>query len=216
MSKSMYSLILTDEVVAEIDRAAYRRGVSRSSLVNEILASAVSFVTPEMRTRQILERLGQGLSDSGSGFLPIPAGGTVYAVRSRLVYKYNPSLRYSVELSGADPPEIGRLKAGLRSRSDQLTLMLLGFFRLWQAEESRFCPEAAYYLREDGRFERSLTLRDGGDPGPAAIGDAIVAYVRALDEAINGYFATPDDPGTANARVRAVCERYYREDGLKV
>lgn len=216
MSKSLYSLILSDEVVAQIDRAAYRRGISRSALVNEILASSVSYVTPEMRTRQILRRLEEGLSDPEGLFLPVPAGGTVYAVRSRLVYKYNPSLRYSVELSGADLPEIGWLKVGLRSRSDQLTLLLLDFFRLWQSEEERYSPGIRYYLREDGRFERALTLRDGVDPDPAAIGDAIAAYVNVLNEAINGYFARLPDPQSAAALVRAVCAGYYREDGMKV
>ncbi len=216
MSKSMYSLILTDEVIAAVDRAAYQRGVSRSALVNEILASAMSYVTPEMRMRQILERLGEGLSGSDGVFLPMPAGGSVYAARSRLVYKYNPSLRYSVELSGAELPEIGWLKVGMRSRSDQLTMLLLGFFRLWQAQEAQYCPGAVYYLREDGRFERSLAVRDGTDADPVAIGDAIVAYVNVLNEAINGYFAALDDPETARARVRAICARHYRGDGMKV
>lgn len=216
MSKSLYSLILTDEVIEAVDRAAYRRGISRSALVNEILASAMSYVTPEMRAKQILDRLGAGLSGTDGEFLPLPAGGSVFAVRSRLVYRYNPSLRYSVELSGGDLPEIGWLKVGLRSRSDQLTLLLLDFFRLWQAEEARYCPGPDYYLREDGRFERSLALREGREADPAAIGDAIVAYVSVLNEAINAYFAALDDPETARARVRAVCARYYREDGIKV
>ena len=42
MNKSVYSLVLTDDVVAEIDRIAYENGTSRSNTVNQILAEYVS------------------------------------------------------------------------------------------------------------------------------------------------------------------------------
>ena len=38
MKKSTYSVVLSDRVVAEIDRLAYRKGTNRSSMINEILA----------------------------------------------------------------------------------------------------------------------------------------------------------------------------------
>ena len=38
MSKSVYSLVLSDDVVAAVDRAAYALGSSRSNLINQILA----------------------------------------------------------------------------------------------------------------------------------------------------------------------------------
>ena len=38
MKKTLYSLLLDDGVVREIDRLAHRNGMSRSSLVNQILA----------------------------------------------------------------------------------------------------------------------------------------------------------------------------------
>lgn len=213
MSKSVYSLILNDDVIAAVDRIAYQKGISRSAMVGELLASAVSYVTPEMRMRQILDRLGEGLSDGV--FLQIPAGGSVYAARSRLVYKYNPSLRYSVELTKADLPEIGWLKVGMRSRSDQLMVLLLNFFRLWQSVEANYRPGVEYYIR-DGRFERKLELIGGEDTDPQEIGDAIVAYVNLLNDAINGYFAALDDPALAEAQVRAICKRYYHAPGTKV
>ena len=52
MKKSVYSLILTDEVIDRLDRAAYARGVSRSALADEILAGYLSYTTPEMRMQQ--------------------------------------------------------------------------------------------------------------------------------------------------------------------
>ena len=52
MSKSVYSLVLSDEVVREVDLEAYRHGLSRSAMINQILAEAVSYVTPEKRMRE--------------------------------------------------------------------------------------------------------------------------------------------------------------------
>ena len=51
MSKSVYSLVLSDDVVAAVDRAAYALGSSRSNLINQILAEYVSFITPEKRRK---------------------------------------------------------------------------------------------------------------------------------------------------------------------
>ena len=41
MKKTLYSLMLDDDVVREVDALAHRRGVSRSGLINEILADYV-------------------------------------------------------------------------------------------------------------------------------------------------------------------------------
>ena len=42
MKKSVYSLVLSDDVVEAVDRAAYQNGLSRSAMVNQILADYVS------------------------------------------------------------------------------------------------------------------------------------------------------------------------------
>ena len=55
MNKSIYSLVLNDRVVEELDRLAYRQGTSRSALINRILADYVSYQTPEMRLRQVMD-----------------------------------------------------------------------------------------------------------------------------------------------------------------
>ena len=55
MKKSVYSLVLNDRVVEELDQLAYRQGTSRSALINRILADYVSYQTPEMRLRQVLD-----------------------------------------------------------------------------------------------------------------------------------------------------------------
>ena len=49
MDKSLYSLMLMDSVVREIDRIALQKNTNRSNLVNQILAEYVSLVTPEQK-----------------------------------------------------------------------------------------------------------------------------------------------------------------------
>lgn len=53
MKKSLYSLMLSDEVVREIDVAAHRLGTNRSALINRILAEYASVTTPEKRINDI-------------------------------------------------------------------------------------------------------------------------------------------------------------------
>ena len=46
MKKTLYSLMLNEEVVNEIDRLAHKYGTNRSNLINQILAEHVNLVTP--------------------------------------------------------------------------------------------------------------------------------------------------------------------------
>ena len=57
MKKSVYSLVLSDDVVEAVDRAAYQNGLSRSAMVNQILADYVSYTTPEKRMREIFSQV---------------------------------------------------------------------------------------------------------------------------------------------------------------
>ena len=43
MNKSVYSLVLMDNVVSEVDKMAYEMGTSRSNLINQILAEYVRY-----------------------------------------------------------------------------------------------------------------------------------------------------------------------------
>ena len=97
MKKSVYSLVLMDEVVEAIDRMAYTRNTSRSNLINQILAEHVSYVTPEMRMRDIFSCLEQILSEECYQ-IQSQASDSMFSIRSPIRYKYRPTVRYSVEL----------------------------------------------------------------------------------------------------------------------
>ncbi len=46
MSKSVYSVVLMDDVVDAVDRLAYEAGTNRSNMINRILAEYVQLATP--------------------------------------------------------------------------------------------------------------------------------------------------------------------------
>ena len=53
MSKSVYSVVLMDDVVDAVDRLAYEAGTNRSNMINRILAEYVQLATPEQRMQDI-------------------------------------------------------------------------------------------------------------------------------------------------------------------
>ena len=69
MNKSVYSLVLSDEIVQEIDRMAYEMGQSRSAMINQVLADYVRYTTPEKRMREVFSAIEQMLL--GSALMPL-------------------------------------------------------------------------------------------------------------------------------------------------
>ena len=59
MKKTLYSLVLNDEVVREVDALAHRMGTNRSNLINQILAEYVNYTTPEQRINEVLSAIEQ-------------------------------------------------------------------------------------------------------------------------------------------------------------
>ena len=63
MEKSMYSLMLMDNIIREIDRLAYERGTNRSNMINCILAEYLQIKTPEMQIKEIFGLMSAHLNN---------------------------------------------------------------------------------------------------------------------------------------------------------
>ncbi len=215
MNKSVYSLVLMDDVVAEIDRVAYEMNTSRSNMINQILAEYVSFVTPEKRMREVFTRLERLLgTESGFQVLMQPSD-TMFSIRSALSYKYNPNIRYSVELYRDAHPVLGELRVTLRSQNSSLMLYMLQFFKLWTRVEQSYIGGTECAM-EAGRYARKLVLRGGERPENEAIGEAIASYIELFDTALKRFFAMLDNPTAAIARVDALYAEYLRTHSIWV
>lgn len=117
MGNSIYSLVLSDNVVDAVDTLAHSSGLSRSAMINRILAERVALTTPEMRLREIMEAL-RGAMGEGFVLTEMPGSGTLCA-RSSLKYRYKPTARYSVEIrsGGGRKRAKSAFRSGRRTRS---------------------------------------------------------------------------------------------------
>lgn len=212
MNKSVYSLVLSDEIVQEVDRMAYETGQSRSAMINQVLADYVRYTTPEKRMREVFSAIEQMLL--GSVFEPqLQPSESMFSLRSALDYKYNPSVRYSVELYKNARPLLGELRVSVRSQNSALVLAMLQFFKLWTRIETAYIGRVECAM-EDGRYLRKLRLSDEKDPGNEQIGEGIAAYIRLLDSALKHYFEHLNDPAVAMTGVERLYVNYIRGGGM--
>lgn len=208
MNKSVYSLVLMDDVVEQIDRVAYEMNTSRSNMINQILAEYVSYMTPEKRMREIFSAVEQQLAGGSTFQVLLQPSDTMFSLRSALAYKYNPTVRYSVELYRNAKPLLGELRVSLRSQNSTLLLYLLQFFKLWVRVEESFLGRTESTV-EDGRFIRKLVLRsEGAEPGNETVGEAIAAYIDLFDRALKAFFANLSDPQRAVVQVQRLYVDY--------
>ena len=212
MNKSVYSLVLSDEIVQEIDRMAYEIGQSRSAMINQVLADYVRYTTPEKRMREVFSAIEQMLL--GSVFEPqLQPSESMFSLRSALDYKYNPSVRYSVELYKNARPLLGELRVSVRSQNSTLVLAMLQFFKLWTRIETAYIGRVECAM-EDGRYLRKLRLCEDKDPGNEQIGEGIAAYIRLLDSALKHYFEFLNDPTAAMTGVERLYVNYIPSGGM--
>ncbi len=212
MNKSVYSLVLSDEIVQEIDRMAYEAGASRSAMINQILADYVRYTTPEKRMREVFSAIEQMLI--GSVFEPqLQPSDSMFSLRSALDYKYNPSVRYSVELYKNARPLLGELRVSVRSQNSALVLAMLQFFKLWTRIENNYIGRVECAM-EDGRYLRKLRLSEDGKYSNEQIGEGIAAYINLLDSALKRYFENIQEPAVAVTSVEKLYVNYIHSGGM--
>ncbi|MGN1113884.1 MAG: hypothetical protein ACI4RC_02040 [Oscillospiraceae bacterium] len=192
MNKSVYSLVLADDVVEAIDEMAYSMGTSRSNLINQILAEKVSMVTPEMRIRDMFS-LMEKLMDSRFKFMDHPSE-TMLMAKSPLKYKYKPTIKYNVELFRAiENSCVGRLRISMRTQSGELINALNNFFAYWIYLEKKYLGTDKLWKTADANYEREFYLGEDANVTSEQIAESISDYVNALDDSIKFYFENMDN-----------------------
>lgn len=212
MSKSVYSLVLTDEVVREIDRLAYQSGTNRSNMINQILAERVSYTTPEKRIEGIFGAIERLLGMSDTFRKSAPASDTMLQINSSLAYKYNPNVKYSVELYRDDSEALGELRVSMRTQNTALIMALIDFYGVWADTERRFIGDSPSGADRLGRFYRKIkprinrTASRGSDT--ETLGELIAEYIRAFDSALKAYFYNLSAPSIAVREVQNIYKEY--------
>ena len=218
MKKTLYSLMLNDEVVREVDALAHRMSTNRSNLINQILAEYVRYTTPEMRMHAIfeeMERLMQGVESFQVQPQPSDA---MLTIRSALRYKYKPTIRYSVELYRTREKTVGALKVSFRTQSQPLIEMLTAFFELWAKLEHHYRSQLGLdeceYAIELGRFIRKFTPQTDEELTDRQLADGMSEYIRMFDAAIKAFFACSGDEKAALPQMESIYRNYLKNAAL--
>lgn len=194
MKKNMYSLILSEKVIEEIDRLAEKEGTNRSNLVNQILAEYVSITTPEKRISDIFERIERLFGDDANFPVYRESHDNTLSIKSALSYKYRPTLRYEVELYRAEGGAFGALKVNFRTQSPELLTKLTEFFKYWQRLEeiyvfSFFKNGRINYSLDEYKWTRSLSFPENKRYESEDLSRAISDYVKVFDRLLKKYLA---------------------------
>ena len=205
MEKSLYSLMLMDDVVKEVDRLAFRRGTNRSNLINQILAEYLSMTTPEKRIGNIFRHIESAMNRESVIVPFVDENARTMLLKSSLEYKYRPTIKYEVELYKIPRGAIGELTVIFRTQSDSLIRDVNRFLNIWMSLEEhylgKYFPEQSTdYKIGDGRFIRAIHLRSDRDYSDESIGDTISGYIQNFDSLIKGYLSGSLSAGDVERR----------------
>ena len=190
LKKTLYNLMLNDEVVREVDMLAHRLGTNRSALINQILAEYVNYTTPERRINDVLSAIEQ-LMQPSSDLVPFFAPNSYsMSLKSSLEYKYRPTVKYEVQLFRGEEENIGELSVVFRTQSASLISVMTEFFRLWKSiEDAHLAPvigRRQHYALYDGRFTRSISAPDR-DCSTDQLASALSEYIKLFDKLMKAY-----------------------------
>ena len=197
MKKTLYSLVLNDEVVREVDALAHRMGTNRSNLINQILAEYVNYTTPEQRINEVLSAIEQLMAPSRDLVPFFSPNSYSMSLKSSLEYKYRPTVKYEVELYRGAGEQIGELTVLFRTQSMALIQGMTDFFRLWkQIEDAHLQPligTKSDYALYEGKFVRSIAAPDK-DCTTQELASALSDYITLFDKLLKGYLADRYSP----------------------
>ncbi len=189
VKKTLYSLLLDEDVVRAVDQLAHRRGCSRSALVNQLLAEQLDLMTPERRIAEVLRAM-ESLFQPDPELVPMFSPNALsMSMKSALDYKYRPTVKYEVELYRSGEDSIGELTVSFRTQSAELLSAMGRFFALWkQLEDAYLAPKLGHEIPSalmDGRFVRRISV-PGRDCTAEELAEAISEYVHLFDRLLKG------------------------------
>ena len=208
MHKSVYSVLLSDELVDMLDDVAYKNGVSRSVMLDRLLAEYLTVETTEMKMENALINMGRLIERcAGLRFTNQPSNSMAF-VQSALAYKYNPTVKYSVELFPAG--DLGQIKISLRTRNETLISLMERFYSFYISLEKKYIGERTYGY-SDFKFTRVFLRPDGVTPEKA--GEAIAGFVADFDKYLRIYFSSLGDEEKARREIeKEYCKNIEKKE----
>ncbi len=210
MKKTLYSLMLSDDVVREADLLAHRRGTNRSNLINQILAEYLGMTTPQRQINDVFQAIEAAVAPYGQLVPFFAPNDLTMSLKSSLEYKYRPTVKYEVELYENGKDSIGELSVIFRTQSASLISDMTDFFRLWHTIEQEYLPRygvsATEYALYYNKFCRSIAVPQKNF-SPQELAEAISGYIELFDKLMKGFLSGKYSP--------AEIERRYAEYAAK-
>lgn len=211
MNKNIYSLVLRDDIISEIDRLSAENGTSRSNMINQILADYLSFSSPEKEMREVFSHIeAQMLQNELREFEAlIQPADSMYSLRSSIPYKYNPTVKYSIEIK-ENCAYFGEIRVSFRSQSNMFRLYMLQFFKLWDKMETGF-KNYSDTIISDERYIKRIYLRSSV-LNNKQIGIGISEYIKTMNKCMQLFFINIDQPAKAISEIETVYRNYLRKE----
>lgn len=205
----MYSLILSDDIVAAVDALAAQKGTSRSNYINQVLAKHVQCITPEQQMQRVFANLTHQMDEAFR--IQEQGSNALLSILGSVQYKYRPTIRYRVELlRNMQQEEVGRLKISCRTQNQTLLDAMAQFFQFWVKLEQKYdansaCAQGLYQI-ESGCMTMAL-LRSGAATDEQ-LGEIVGNYIRMFHAVLQSYFAGIQQDVSGTVLSRALEQRY--------
>lgn len=215
MKKSVYSLVLSDNVVEAVDKAAYLSGQSRSNYINSVLAEHLGFVTPEKKMKNIFDVLELLAQREESFRIQKQQSESMFSLLSSVKYKYRPTIRYSIELYPAPQKgTMGEFKVIFRTQSEDFAALMKDFFITWAKREQKFigsvfAKSPVKYSAGEGKLIRQIKspLASLNEKEFAKI---LSDYIRMFDTALKEYISRLPDREYAEKYIDKLYSSYIK------
>jgi len=205
----MYSLILSDDIVAAGDALAAQKGPSRSNYINQVLAKHVQCITPEQQMQRVFANLTHQMDEAFR--IQEQGSNALLSILGSVQYKYRPTIRYRVELlRNMQQEEVGRLKISCRTQNQTLLDAMAQFFRFWVKLEQKYdansaCAQGLYQI-ESGCMTMAL-LRSGAATDEQ-LGEIVGNYIRMFHAVLQSYFTGIQQDVSGTVLSRALEQQY--------
>lgn len=180
MNKNVYSVILSNHVVEQLDKLAYQQGRSRSAMIEAIIAQHLSISTPEAKIVAALTSLGELFAPGYKVSYRPPA--TSLIMKNRLRFKYNPTIQYTVSLRAGESDVQGGIAIQVRTQSEELMNCLGNVYAI--IDEAREVGQVAYTPGE----ARMLLVMPVDITSAEEAAEVLYNQVIGIDRAMTAYF----------------------------
>lgn len=177
MTKSIYSLLLSDEIVQKLDESAKENGLSRSAMADYVLSCYLGCVNDDADKRNVWAQTERILSSVSHMKFVNNAQTDMAQIVTDLPFKYNPKVVYRLQLSQREGV-IAVVSLNTRTQNERLSALLVDFYKRLAVLEMQFLKNVSAAC-EGGKY---VSVLYGKPSGTEQTAYEIAEYVYTLDE----------------------------------